>query len=229
MNATSVPRVVRLYNKEPAMHTARMMPNLYKEIAERNTSKSIISQGVYFAYGMIFHALFSFDPSIEPPLDIVADATKTYTIVVHSRHHLPRDTSTFVQEECLREFYNDVMNTSNNTKPCVTYLMADREESLDRLTKVATTMNCTPIIAPHNVSDTIISREHGPYAGVGFFQDLALAARGRHAFTTQSKTAEGRWVAMRTSSQLIWSIMNYRAIAEGFSTPSFCGFKDLSV
>jgi hypothetical protein len=66
--------------------------------------------------------------------------------------------------------------------------MSDRDCTISRLTTWLTNRNISVAVAQHDQHIDFLS-EHGPFAGVGFFQDLALASTARSAI-----------VAMRRSS-----------------------------
>ena len=202
----------------------------------RHLHEQLGRRGVYFLYGMLFHTLWDLTPAVQPPArTVIANPHTTRTIVLHSRHVFANDHSSKVQQACLRDWVNATSprallphyRNESSSSSCTVYLMADRQETLETLTNVTRSLHCTPVrVEQHVPTDTVISAEHGPFAGMGFFQDLALAAAGgRHAFSTNGKNANGiGWQAMRTSSQLIWAVMNYRAAVEGFGRPKACGF-----
>lgn len=223
------PRVARLYNKANSIHTIRLANSLQRQNRiSPQLGKDLLRQGTFFLYGMLFHALFTIHPDMEPPPHLVANASNTTkTIVVHSRHPQNGDTSTKVQEACLRSWLQDTTKTNHTPDNCVVYIMADRQVSLQQLAKTTRALQCTPRMANHTASTPHISHEHGPYAGAGFFQDVALAAHGRFAFTTNGKSPTGGRRAIRTSSQLVWAIMQYRAAVEGYPKPQSCGFQDI--
>jgi hypothetical protein len=58
--------------------------------------------------------------------------------------------------------------------------MSDRKLTVELLSDWLWKRNCTPVTAAKD-SGHSLSKEHGPWSGVGFVQDLALASAARHA------------------------------------------------
>ena len=90
--------------------------------------------------------------------------------------------------------------------------MSDREATLSELTKYFNTSlpkdywpsgassypKCHVVVASHERQSSF-SREHGPYAGIGFYQDLLLAIQARSGIAG----------SIRSSSDLVSELLVY--------------------
>jgi len=113
------------------------------------------------------------------------------------------------EKECLEQLMR------SNDGPCTVYLLSDRPLTVRLLRNVTRSLNCTPITANHETQSYGYRKEHGPFAGAGFFRDLALAANARDGFAVSLFGPRGRRLALRTSSALVLELMEYRARMEG--------------
>lgn len=67
------------------------------------------------------------------------------------------------------------------TQPCRVFVISDRSKSVDKISKaVVRDLNCAVSVVNHTEMTPSLTAEHGPFAGAGFFRDLALASRARH-------------------------------------------------
>jgi len=123
--------------------------------------EKVNSLGEYFTYGMLFEALFTIDPALEPPADRLHDKNsepRTRSIFLHSRHPGHDDNERYIWPEFLcmgflMEFLGaknealppKVANiTSANPPPCHIYVMSDRPTSVQVLEeKIAKKTHCT--------------------------------------------------------------------------------------
>ena len=216
MSQIGSPKVVRI-TREAAIWIGRgagnfdnMVQDRYKAIYGRLRHK-----GDSFLYGMLFFHLFHFADGVLPHLSLVANAS-VHSTAVHSRHPQPRDHSNLIQERCLDRLLGEWKIQGNRS--CVVYIMTDREEALKSLSDVTLRQNCTPLTAQANSNRTVQTREHtewGPFAGGGFFLDLALASNARDAFISTVRSPNGRdRMAMRSSTQLILALAEYQTVLE---------------
>ena len=177
----------------------------------RTINRKLHSLGVDFLYGMLFRHSFKLTDAIHAYVPREArhigaeeeeqpGHPRPYTIALHSRH--PDDTldGCDVSHECscLRRMMAR-LRTVPNASSCVVSLMSDRNCTVATLTQwLRHRQKCQVLVANH---DTRIDnkQEHGPYAGAGFFQDLALATAARSAFVGYN----------RSSSYLVLELMTY--------------------
>ena len=175
--------------------------------------------GPYFAYGMMFEALFTMDPSLLPPkTNQVEDSSGIETYFLHSRH--PKngmDTYTWPEEMCIMKFEN----ATTKTKPCLYYLMSDREVTLDLLKKaIQNKTHCKVRMVSDRSQGESFSNEHGPFAGRGYWEDVSLAIQARHgmiAFHMHKRHL------VRTSTALVRELVEFRRVLEhsGGALPPF--------
>ena len=232
------------------LHKQQHRHKLLREGKNRRVTQLLLTDGYLFVYGMLFEFLFVLQPAALPDPYLVADPNVYQTVALHSRHpHKIHDGSNIEPEtRCLNAVIpglsvstsEETMAAANSTTrpiPCIVYVMSDREASVaalkERIRQYSigsisnhTVMetngsNCVPIVANHS-SGSSFQPEHGSFAGLGYFQDLALARHARSGFIAPhaSKRA-GKGI--RTSSGLLRSVIEFRrkleqrgGIANGF-------------
>ena len=175
--------------------------------------RDLLSRETSFLYGMLLESCFTLSESVLPELSLIANSSKTTTIAVHSRHPRKFDYGSNLEQElrCL----NETLQSTERSRPCVVYLMTDRERTLQSLmSTIESTTACTVIIANHTKGESY-SSEHGPFAGIGYFQDLALAANARHAMIAPHKHKK---IPFRSSSGLILELIEFRRQMEDPNT-----------
>jgi hypothetical protein len=163
----------------------------------------MFSEGVDFLYGMLFHDTFKLHPklhaeetSLEFPEDVI-------TIAMHVRHTKVENTGAVLSQEeqgCLEAVVNETRVGRPGATSCAIFLMSDRQESLNALTQLASAMNCSAVVTSHTKKGEIINLEHGPFAGLGFFQDLLVAGKARDGYVGHCG---------RSSSQMLQEIIQY--------------------
>jgi hypothetical protein len=115
----------------------------------------------------------------------------------------------------------------NSTTPCLIYLMSDRQLALDLLTEtIHNTTNCRVQTVTNRTSGTSHRSEHGPFSGIGYWQDLAMASQARYGIIAFHKTPRP---FLRTSTSLIRERIKFRRVLEqqeGEELPEFreCSF-----
>jgi len=222
MDKDDNPRVLRVgpaKNLETAMILSRNprlknLLQLMSKASSRNNARALFAHGLYFAYGMLFESLFTLDPSLLPSSSPQSSLTKSFAI--HSRHAKEENDGADVSTEisCMER----VLRNRTRAVPCVVYVMADRQASKDlMMATLESTYNCTPIITGDIVNGTSFSREHGPFAGRGYFQDLALVTQARHGFMAPGRLRRLKMQGIRTSSGLPRSLMEFRRVLESLS------------
>ena len=203
--------------------------------------RSLRSHGVYFLYGMFFESLFTMDPTLDPPKELL-NKTAHQTIFLHSRHiGLFPVTYTWPDELCLKWFEAKLGDNSTKKEavPCHIYLISDRPKAVSLLTeRIENITHCTSSfvnqelpseaeLVPQNnkpkktkggapdVNEDFISpsfrKEHGPRAGKGFWDDVALATHARDgmiAFHMFDRPL------VRTSTALVREIVGFKRTLE---------------
>ena len=237
-NQTTTPRVMRVGQQlllTPGMYLGfpPARSKLLGKPANRQLARRLTSLGHYFLYGMLWESLFTLQPqTTHPDPSLVADPTVYQTWVLHSRHPTKEADGAYIEPErvCLERL------APHMRPPCVVYLMSDRETSLGILeeelkkTLVTSSSNnnnnnnnnknqsfyCVGIVANHQRGSSAVSAEHGAFAGVGYFQDLALVRHARHGFIAphlQKRVGKG----IRTSSGLVRNLMEFRRQLENYA------------
>lgn len=178
--------------------------------ANRVFARRLFNKGHYFVYGMLFESLFTMQLRQYP--NLMADPNIYQTWMLHSRHPNGMDGSYVVPEwKCLEQ------QVQNIQPPCVVYLMSDRQQTLDIMKDTLPKYNCIGIVGEHS-SGLSFSKEHGPFAGLGYFQDLALVSNARHGFiAAHMKRRQGKGI--RTSSGLPRDIVEFRRQLEATEEP----------
>jgi len=191
----------------------------------RERARKLYSEGPDFLYGMLFRHAFTIRPDIlgkgvsdnallkrpqeqhDRHQEVQGIAfniterylpTNVYSVALHSRHHQPKNEGHNVRREmsCLKR----VLRNRSPGSECHVYLMSDRLPTLERLQQwLKKKANCTGLVARHDTGHGLRS-EHGPFAGLGFFQDLALVTKARDAFIGSAR---------RSSSDLIRELIEY--------------------
>jgi hypothetical protein len=171
-----------LFDQDDYLTRPKFRRYLLKTTWSSETAKDLYAEGLNFLYGMLYRKSFS-------PTDFAVEDHEgrndetIFTVGLHSRHKKNRQTGGQVIREvkCLHEIINKRFNRTIYSS-CKVYLMADRELTLKILSRYVHKLGCEPVTADHKKQESGIL-EHGPYAGIGFFQDLELLARGtRHGF-----------------------------------------------
>jgi len=115
-----------------------------------------------------------------------------FSLALHSRHVAPADDGSLVPDEigCLTRLLSDYgilfndddddnNNNNHHTIPCTIYLLSDRRATISVLTewihRRAPTCRVHTTSHGGNHTDTTRVKEHGPFAGIGFLQDLSMA------------------------------------------------------
>jgi hypothetical protein len=167
-----------------------------------SVSRRLFGAGTLFAYGAMFNASFHLplpaqeDERMKRWMDTRESGI---SVAIHSRHQSPDDpgSNVFAEEDCLLKTLNislTRMQEGQNVSvsvPCAVALMTDRTETLERLSAAVEKMGCDVVVADHSQGQSFRS-EHGPFAGAGFFADLAVAQYAVDSVVfTQGSSASG--------------------------------------
>jgi hypothetical protein len=230
MDATWVPRVIRT-GKQINMETALILSTPGRGLRRfitgplRRMKAQIFlrEQGVYFAYGMLFESLFTLDASLvptEPPLD----NSKVDTYLLHSRHQFDYEDGSAIHLDvsCMNKVLGK--RTGSELKPCVVYVMTDRAITREKLPDALAAFNCTAVFTRTSQGQSF-RNEHGPFAGRGYYQDLAMTRHARRGL--MSPNLKGRPLrGIRTSTALPRSLVEFRRVLESSSPQSIPDFPE---
>lgn len=130
---------------------------------------------------------------------------------------------------CLRK----LLNSSNHTlqqqpqnqqqhewESCRIVLMSDRDVTLRRVAAFLnrTYPNCSVLIPRHDANDPF-KIEHGPFSGIGYYQDIATV---NQTLSVPSTTTAFIGHFLRSSSQLIKELMVYQ-LHQNIRLPYYTG------
>ena len=218
MDGPAVPRVVQVggqVNIQTGMLLGRRRPRIINrllgELQSQMRAEQLLSSGVYFAYGMVFESLFTLDPSLFSSYPAL-DNNRVDTYVLHSRHKESANDGSNIGLEisCMKKVLSNRIDS--DSKPCIVYTMTDRVKAREKLPKALATFNCTAFFSDTTHGESW-STEHGPFAGRGFFEDLALAHQARRGFMSPNKKSRPL-KGIRTSSALVRSLIEFRRMLE---------------
>jgi len=177
----------------------------------RETARKLHSLGTNFMFGMFFRESFTMSAIVQKDLikpkyaAIDMKSTVYFSIALHSRHNSPKKDGADVRSEqrCL----DQLLEKAPVNSTCIVYLMSDRPKTIEMLTTwLSTTKNCTSVTALHQEGKSFRGGEHGPWSGLGFYQDLAAVSQARTAFTGK----------MTTSSSLLVELIEYDRTMEAW-------------
>jgi len=197
--------VMNLLNPKASAHFTESM-GLSVPLKDDKRIQDLYSEGPLFLYGMLFMRGFSFTKevmdSIQKDLPPQADDPNVFSIGLHSRHSVTADNGSDVRSEisCIKRV---LASPEAQNKTCLLYIMSDREATITNLTN-STQHSCTvaAVTRPkvHTTAAATGPAEHGPFAGLGYFQDAALVMHAQSAMLGRS----------RSSTNFVVTMMEYR-------------------
>jgi hypothetical protein len=178
---------------------------LLQNTLARTRAADLYARGEDFLYGMFFRQSFGMRDVVLASTQRAAGAIPphAYSLAVHSRHVRPTDEGRRIQAEttCLQKLLLD----RKASVPCVVHVMADRAATRTLLQEWLATQDCQVVMTEPNGNRTASFRkEHGPFAGAAFFQDLASASRARDGFVGGD----------RSSTDLLLELIEYDRVTE---------------
>jgi hypothetical protein len=212
------------------------LPNLY----DSTIVQRLYAEGFSFLYGMLLQKTLPFTSQLlhqvqnETKIPDGVDPSTEISIAIHSRHNHDDDDGSDVSAEtdCVQKIldlhYQQQQQwpyTNNSTtRGCALYIMSDRVPTVNGLVDFATNKTCRAVTVTHAQEETGSFVENGPFAGAGFFLDLALVTHARTGFVGM----------MRSSSALVDEIIEYQRRTEAWeatgkrleTTLSRCYYKD---
>lgn len=162
---------------------------LLEEETSRRAAIEVYSLGIYFLHGMLLRYSFDFSSSLQSfeRKWLEPSAPDEFTVALHSRHAFDEDDGCHVEFEtrCIES----MLALKDPDKSCRAMVMSDRPCTITRLTELLEKNHCDVQVAQHE-NNTDYLHEHGPFAGNGYFQDLAVVRAARSAFigTTRSSS-----------------------------------------
>jgi hypothetical protein len=153
----------------------------------RERAKQLYAWGTDFLFGMLHRSAFDFSDSIRASSNelLLLDNTNVASVAVHSRHIYENVDGCTIDREikCLQTILRHARGRSVNVR-----LMSDRECTISRLTRWLNKQNISVAVAKHDESKGSRA-EHGPFAGAGYYQDLALASTARSAIVAMKRSS----------------------------------------
>jgi hypothetical protein len=147
-------------------------------------------------------------------------STRKLTVALHSRHPKESDDGTNIgwEKECIQKIlqqtvFDNNINYDEKDGPlvsdyiCTVVLLSDRQKTIDKLAKYLKRHHCTAVVASHEDLSDSWREEHGPYAGIGFYQDLWLVHNQVALMTEKQQIAFIGHNHRRTSSTLIREVL----------------------
>lgn len=202
------------FSREPRSRPLKLKLNSTLERVD-----ALFSLGHRFLFGLLFRSAFDFRKQIRPTqhsptgLQRVNLGMQPISIALHSRHVHEEDSGCNVTQEikCLHNVWRQLPPRRRAQVPCTIALLSDRRCTLSSLqTHLAENengMRCAIVVADHE-EGTGAYAEHGPFAGAGFFQDLAVASSiARTAVIGSSQPPH--YNTWRTSSEILEELIEY--------------------
>jgi hypothetical protein len=165
-----------------------------------STIERLYSEGISFLFGMLWNDVFSFTDELLARVPL--QEPHVFSVAVHSRHPNNSDDGSDISLEAM--CLDKLLRGQNH---CALYLMSDRVKTLEALQAYAP--QCQHVMvtrqqpsSPNQTTDLSATRiipEHGPFAGAGYFEDLATVSQARSAFIS----------GFRSSSLLVDELMEY--------------------
>jgi hypothetical protein len=193
----------------------------------------LFSMGHTFLFGLLFRSAFDIQPQIReqvqrnPQLQAtkqsITSSSSAFSMVIHSRHaHSELNGCNITLDEaCIQDVLQQYQNmrphnsTITDNSPCYIAVMSDRPCTYKSLQSVVPDKyNCSVLTADHETGSGVLD-EHGPFAGAGFFQDMALAS----SFVRDAVIGSGEplnFESLRTSSQLLEELIEYHRVMEAW-------------
>lgn len=207
---------------------------LLSTLKARNRAKQLLALGADYLYGLVFDDCFQFRTSVLPeqasPFSLtndhmdVATAMENYEgrnvpimIALHSRHSKPSDDGSKIKREikCLDQLLKSMTMSNDAKSNCVIVMLSDRQKTLTLLQEYLAQKysQCTSLIAKHEEGQSWRD-EHGPFAGVGFYQDLALVKHTMRSLPESPQPQVGFIGSRhRSSSQLVREILAHQHLS----------------
>jgi hypothetical protein len=157
----------------------------------RDTAEQLFSLGSDFFYGMLHRYTFQFTESVE---ERAANSSSTlgnnasYSIGLHSRHRFNGLDGCNIEREvqCLRKL---LKRREEKTLPVKVSIMSDRPCTISKLTTWLEAQNLSVSVLVHEETTPEIEKEHGPFAGDAFIEDLAHVSKAQSAIVGMERSS----------------------------------------
>jgi len=177
----------------------------------RLRAEQLHSLGTDFLFGMLHRYTFDFTNRIKSdvPIQDAENSRGSYALAIHSRHNLLGDDGCDVSKEvaCFEE-----LKLAEKGPGCTLWVMTDRPCTISSIKDwMNSNTRCSLAVAPHD-KGTGEYKEHGPFAGLGFFQDLAFVSAGENSAFIGTKVpirAVKKWL-WRSSSSLLLELIVFK-------------------
>ena len=189
-------------NKESDLMYENARNTLLHTVWGREIAQKLHSLGVDFLYGMIYRQSFQLRESFLGSYSQASTkGTFSHSFVLHSRHISENRTGCAIAQEvsCLEQLLKD----ADEGQQVWAAVMSDRECTIGMVRSWLEKRNVTIQTAEHRSGESY-RKEHGPFAGVGYYQDVEFASQARSGFIA---TAQGQ--GLRSSSNLVLEVIEY--------------------
>ena len=168
-----------------AQYIQARFPN---ELIDASRVQKLFRYGMYFVYGMLFDCSFTLTDDLVQTVQQVRKRVdpEAYSVVVHSRHISPEDDGSDIADEISGVDHFFFANNQTLQQKCFLLIMSDRSATTSALYEYAQQRGCEGVAlhSPPTLQQQqrrrrlILSQEdeHGPFAGAGYYQDLALVS-----------------------------------------------------
>jgi hypothetical protein len=175
---------VQNVGKFSPFETERIRNETLVTLRGRESAKYLYSFGTYFLFGMLHRSAFDFANHIRANEGALIKQNAV-SVAVHSRHVSTDVDGCNISKEtnCMQKIIDNSPTGSINVR-----VMSDRECTISRMKDWLGKRNISVAVAQHDKYKDF-SAEHGPYAGAGFYQDLALASTARSHIVAMKRTS----------------------------------------
>ena len=176
------------YFKLRPLREIELQETLLKSEYGRETVHQLFSLGEDYLYGMFHRYTFQFSDAILESLPRVTDTP--FTIGLHSRHRFEALDGCNIDREiaCLETILGQRPQDDNGTAVQVR-IMSDRPCTISNLTTWLHQRSYSAATVTHKEISRDGNSEHGPFAGAGFFRDLALVSGAKSAIIGMSRSS----------------------------------------
>ena len=185
------------YTKFWQLGTVALQRELLKTKRARATAAQLFSLGPEFLYGMLHRYTFQFAEAVRAAVPSSLQQheqtnknrnNQLYTIGLHSRHRFQGLDGCNIKREtnCLNRLIQRRQDKSSSVQ---VRIMSDRPCTISRISKWLQDRNHSILAVQHKAPTFDAIAEHGPYTGIGYFQDLALVSTSRSAVVGMSRSS----------------------------------------
>ena len=171
----------------------------FQSVLDQDRIHQLYKYGLDFLYGMVFRHAFALTLEFVQSIQYThAVDPAAFSVAVHSRHPQASTDGSDVsaQTKCLDQILVSHQRSKNHTGSpslsCQILILSDREATNHGLLLYAQQRGCQGITVQHTaVQQNLLSKEHGPFEGAGFWKDLVLFVQARHGLVTTTRSSSG--------------------------------------